>query len=95
MRCEHKNFEANVEINRMVDIGKFEANIRIKCTDCGLPFQFIGLPGGLNLEGATTSVDRTEARLAIVPLRCKNCELEGVREREDGFCGHCDPWSYE
>lgn len=65
--CEHEKFEANVDINRIIDTGRFAADVRIKCVDCGLPFQFIGLPGGLNPVGATVSVDRTEARLAIVP----------------------------
>lgn len=65
--CEHKDFEANVAINRLEDTGQFAADVRIRCTECNLPFQFIGLPCGLNAEGAAVSADATEARLAIVP----------------------------
>jgi hypothetical protein len=32
-----------------------------------MPFRFIGLPVGLDLEGASVSIDGTEARLAIAP----------------------------
>jgi len=65
--CEHKAFAANVAVNRLEDTGKFAADVTIRCRDCNLPFQFIGLPCGLNSEGAAVSVDGTEARLAIVP----------------------------
>ena len=65
--CEHKDFEANVVVNRLEDSGRFMADVTIRCKDCGTPFQFVGLPVGLNLDGATVSLDATEARLAIVP----------------------------
>src|SRR5439155_15831666 len=65
--CEHKDFEANVVVNRLEDIGRFAADVTIRCKECSLPFQFVGLPVGLNLDGATVSLDATEARLAIVP----------------------------
>lgn len=67
MNCEHKSFECNVNVNRIEDIGRFQADVTVKCTDCGTPFRFIGLPTGLDLNGAAVSIDGTEARLAIAP----------------------------
>jgi hypothetical protein len=68
--CNHENFQANVEVARLVDENKplrFQADVKIVCQACGIPFAFLGLPGGLNFEGAAVSIDKTEARLAIAP----------------------------
>ena len=63
--CPHKKFHANVRVNRLEDSGRFSADITIKCEECGEPFRFLGLPAGVDLDGAAVSVDGTEARLAI------------------------------
>lgn len=65
--CTHAQFSAIVEVNRLEDVGRFQACIRIQCIECGGVFEFVGLSMGVDLEGAAVSVDRTEARLAIVP----------------------------
>jgi hypothetical protein len=83
--CEHHNFESHVAINRLEDTGQFAADVTIRCTDCDLPFQFIGLPTGLNLEGAAVSVDATEARLAIVPYGQGKTVLDGLPKGLKGF----------
>lgn len=72
MNCEHENFAAEVDVYRLPEkkggpIKRYCADVRIKCAECGLPFRFIGLPAGLDLNGAATSIDATEARLAIAP----------------------------
>jgi hypothetical protein len=61
------NFHSHVVINRIEDTGRFMADVTIKCLDCGEPFQFIGLQPGLNMNGATVSIDGLEARMAILP----------------------------
>jgi len=66
--CKHMDFKALVRVVRLEDIGQFSAEVKIECADCHLPFQFLGLPLGLNLNGATISVDGQEARLAIAPV---------------------------
>ncbi len=66
-KCEHNNFIADVQVDRIEDVGRFNADVRIHCKDCGVPFRFIGLPYGVDLNGATVSVDGTEARLAVAP----------------------------
>lgn len=64
-KCKHMNFVADVAVNRLEDSGRFSADIKINCKECGEPFRFLGLPVGLDLNGACVSVDGTEARLAI------------------------------
>lgn len=76
--CEHTKFSANVTVNRLEDCGRFCADVRIACEDCGTPFRFIGLPTGLDLNGASVSVDGTEARLAIAPKGEVVTPLEGL-----------------
>ncbi len=65
--CEHKEFEASVTVNRLEDSKRFMADVCIACRDCKKPFRFLGLPAGINLDGATVSIEATEARLAIAP----------------------------
>ena len=67
MKCEHQNFDCEVTVNRLEDTKQFQADVRVKCMDCGTPFRFIGLPYGLDLNGAAVSVDGTEGRFAIAP----------------------------
>ncbi len=65
--CEHKEFEARVEVTRLEDVKRFAADVHIQCRECKRPFRFLGLPGGLHPEYPTVSVDATEARLPIAP----------------------------
>lgn len=67
MSCAHENFQAQVDVNRIIDTGRFSADVRIHCSDCGLPFEFLGLEPGLHPAAARVSVDGREARLAIAP----------------------------
>ncbi|HSZ58578.1 MAG TPA: hypothetical protein VK797_23120 [Tepidisphaeraceae bacterium] len=66
-QCTHEDFAAEVDVHRLEDTGRFQADVRINCRCCGLPFRFIGLPAGLDLNGAATSVDATEGRFSIAP----------------------------
>ena len=76
-KCAHMNFAANVAVNRLEDIGQFNADVTIKCAECGMPFRFLGLPLGMNLQGACMSIDGLEARLAILPQDRVPSPLEG------------------
>jgi hypothetical protein len=67
LSCEHKTFKAIVAVNRLEDRRLFTADVKINCEDCGLPFQFLGLPPGFDTHGACCSLDGLEARLAICP----------------------------
>jgi len=65
--CKHEGFSATVEVTRLQDSGGFMASVRIVCDQCGTPMHFLGLPPGLNLQGAAVSIDGAEARFAIAP----------------------------
>lgn len=66
-KCPHTSFDAKVGVARLEDSGRFMAEVRIRCLDCDRPFQFLGLKPGLDLSGATVSLDGLEANIAICP----------------------------
>jgi len=70
--CEHKNFESNVVVSRILDaestvVTNYMATLRIKCMDCGLPFEFIGFEGGFSFLRPMTNPFGQELRLPIKP----------------------------
>lgn len=68
MTCKHPDFEVQAAITHLSDSGKIVADIRIKCTACGTPMQFKGLPTGFNADGAMVAFDGTELRIGIRPF---------------------------
>ena len=106
-QCEHRNFSTKANVARLEDSGGFLVDIIIECSDCKSPFVFLGLPYGLNMQGAAMSPDGTEARLAIRPQReekrpllsikrkrCPSCSSLKVEmfEADNGFCKTCEKW---
>lgn len=81
-KCEHLIFDAFVEVNRIIDTGRFTADVKICCRDCGRPMRFLGLPIGLDMNGAAISPDGTEGRFAIHPV---NEPVPCMGEGPDGF----------
>lgn len=77
--CDHQNFLANVNVARLEDTKQFVADITIKCKDCNAKFQFLGLQPGLNIQGATVSIDGLEARLGICPEGSKPNPLQNMQ----------------
>lgn len=74
--CKHMNFSANVAVARLEDSGRFMAHIAVACSECGQPFQFLGLAPGLDLDGATVGIDGLEARIAIAPRGARPSPLQ-------------------
>lgn len=70
-KCEHPDFNVFADINRIIDIGAFVADVRISCKDCGLPFEFIGVSAGLSYEKPMASVTAQEIHLPIKPKGSK------------------------
>jgi hypothetical protein len=82
-QCEHGEYDCMGQVYRLTakevkslplleqsSRGEAENHIlevQLKCKRCGVRFQFLGLPVGVNLNGAAVSFDRTEVRLAISP----------------------------
>lgn len=67
INCQHRDFSSDVKVAVLEDSGRYIAEIRITCTGCGTPMQFMGLEPGLNLDGATCSLDGLEANIGIHP----------------------------
>lgn len=74
MKCLHENFAANVDVNRVMKNESdkipsgYMADIRIKCMDCGLPFEFVGVPDcGMMFDKPMLSPDAQELRQPIKP----------------------------
>ncbi len=70
--CEHLKFKALTQVGRITEteggpVYRYTADITIKCADCGLPFEFIGVPAGESPDGPRTSIDFTELRIPIRP----------------------------
>ena len=67
MSCSHKNFDAQVSVIRIEDTGRFMAEVRINCIDCGLPMNFMGVKSGYDPNGAAVSLDGQELIIGIYP----------------------------
>lgn len=81
--CEHMNFACECNVGRLSEteggpITRYSLDVRVVCADCGLPFRFIGLPTGLDLNGAAVSIDGLEGRFAIAPKGQVVSVLEGA-----------------
>lgn len=72
MTCQHLNFAAEVGVNRLTEseggpVKGYCADVRIKCAECNLPFQFLGLEPGYDSQGARVSLDGLQANIALTP----------------------------
>lgn len=70
--CKHENFFAKIDVQRLFHDGKedpsaFVAEIKINCVDCGLQFEFLGVPMGYQPGATRVSPDGLELRAALKP----------------------------
>lgn len=77
--CKHMNFDATVRVARIEDVGRFVAEVKIHCTECGTPFQFLGIEPGFNYEHPTVRLDGLEADLPICPQGVQPTPLQGLQ----------------
>lgn len=83
-KCEHFNFESHARIGRLTDdeggpVTGYSADIRIKCSDCGHPFTWVGVPFGYSPAQPMVSVDGQQLRAPITP---SNFELERMMKKD-------------
>ncbi len=76
IKCLHEKFECHSKVGRLSEeeggeITSFVADIKIRCTQCGMFFEFVGLPAGSNKKFPTTNFDFTELRAPIRPFTGK------------------------
>lgn len=71
--CAHENFRCYADVNRIQKselepetIVCFTLDLKIFCTECGQPLEFVGLPLGMSYYRPTTSIDGLEARIPMV-----------------------------
>lgn len=70
--CEHLQFECFNNVGRLTDgdggpvIG-FVNNLKVKCVQCGMYFEFIGVEAGSSPNKPMCSADFTELRMPIRP----------------------------
>lgn len=65
--CKHGQTQALMSVHYMMDTGLFMAEITIKCVDCGMPFQFMGLPAGISVSKPSVDPLGFELRVPIKP----------------------------
>ena len=77
--CKHQKTSAIVNVVRLEDSDRYMAELAITCNECNKPFRFLGLSTGIDLDGATVSVDGQELRVGIV----------SADEQPAALAGHC------
>lgn len=70
--CKHEIFECQCSVGRLTDgypgpVTGYMVDIHIKCVQCGIPFEFIGVPGGYSPGQPMVNFDATELRAPIKP----------------------------
>lgn len=67
--CDHPDFVAGVDVNRLQTSGRFVADVRVMCAACGTPFRFLGIPeSGIIFEEPLVSAFGHEVHLPIEPI---------------------------
>lgn len=71
--CPHLHVVAHAQNLRVTEVdGRSELHwvlvVTPKCVQCGRPFRFLGLPGGMSVTGPTMDATGGEARLPMVPM---------------------------
>ena len=89
--CKHENFTARVNVGRLLHDGRedpsaFVAEIKINCVECGLPFEFLGVPMGYQPGATRVSPDGLELRAALKP-QGQNLDQTGMPGFDINFRG--------
>ncbi len=72
--CEHRSFITDAKIARLIDsehidkVTGYRCDLTIHCSECMMPFLFIGLPYGYKPDYPTVSIERDEIRIPIEPV---------------------------
>jgi hypothetical protein len=71
--CPHEDFVATVDVNRplaregVTEPTAFSADIKVTCSACGEPFQWVGVQAGIGPARPMCSVDETELHAPLRP----------------------------
>jgi len=82
--CMHDGFEADCFVTSMVPgnpNSPVYIEVKVKCGECGLPFQFISSRLGFSSIEPHASLDRLTLRCPIEPLKESKPKLELLIEK--------------
>jgi hypothetical protein len=68
--CEHPDFSAEVEVNRIVrnlSVAGYSASIKVWCAECHEQFRWIGVQAGARGDRPMCSIDESELRAPLRP----------------------------
>jgi hypothetical protein len=79
--CTHDRFTTVAEMARLVDpdteeVVMLRVKLKVTCSDCGLPFRFVGLPTAESTKFPTVNPDATELRAPVEPAYAR--EVFGI-----------------
>ena len=69
--CMHPSHQITAQIDYMEDSKAWMAEMRVTCTACGTPFEFVGVSAGMRFDKPMCSVDAQELRIPIKPKGSK------------------------
>jgi hypothetical protein len=67
MTCRHTELNSQVSVHHLEDTGLFIAELEVRCTQCGIPFHFLGAPTGLSMSKPTVDVPATTIHVPMLP----------------------------
>lgn len=74
MTCDHLNFTVSANVNRIssVEGGQitgYNVEVHVACSDCKIPFKFLGSRLGSHPSEPRLSYDQLELRAPLTPSR--------------------------
>lgn len=71
-KCPHENFDSDVHITRLVNddgaLSGIDVELNVRCSQCGLQLQFLGLPHAISDRVPTTDIMHCSASLPAKPF---------------------------
>jgi hypothetical protein len=78
--CQHEDFQANVGVHRLTrgddgPVYAWIADVEVKCSQCGLPFEFPGLANGISSTEARVSINGQKMSVPLKPADKQHFEF--------------------
>lgn len=83
--CTHPNVDAHLNFVRLEDLGRYIAELQLRCTECRVRFRWVGFDIGMSTKEPMTNGDGFELRAPIEPDPHLTSLMAG--DPETGFPG--------